>query len=107
MTKSDLIEKLKATVMAADYTGLNRTHAAVEVAFLNDLLSAVSGPSVAKLADDLASLDRIGKAALDAALPALKAHWANGGSASMNPSLEYLTVRMGQAALAVVLKEVP
>jgi len=48
---------------------------------------------------DYNTLGQIGKAALDVCLPILKAHWAGGGSASMNPSLEYLDVSMGKAAM--------
>lgn len=42
----------------------------------------------------------LGKAALDVCLPRLKAHWNDGTvSASMNPSLDYMNVGMGEAML--------
>ena len=51
---------------------------------------------------DYNKLGKIGQAALDVCLPILKSHWAGSVSASMNPNLEYLDVRMGQAAIKAV-----
>lgn len=47
-------------------------------------------------------LGRLGQAALDVAVPVLKRHWDAGGSASMNPELDYLALKMGEAILAAL-----
>lgn len=52
--------------------------------------------------DDYPAMERLGKAALDVCLPRLKAHWNSGGSASMNPSLDYMNVDMGKAIIAAL-----
>ena len=55
--------------------------------------------------DDYPAMDRLGQAALDVCLPVLKAHWNAGGSASMNPSLDYLAVNMGRAIIDALAKD--
>ena len=105
------VERLKGATSMSLLDRLSEAEAEVErlKSDVDDLVRAGSDEATenARLREALDTTDynklgKIGQAALDVCLPILKSHWAGSVSASMNPSLDYLDVRMGQAAIKAI-----